>query len=58
MDAVNKAKSAVQNNFNTSIAFSAAAGVAALGLVAFALKKTGVKPLATAANVATKGSKK
>ncbi|WP_295797393.1 hypothetical protein [uncultured Microbulbifer sp.] len=58
MDPVNKAKSAVQDNFNGSIAFSAAVGIAGLMGVAFLLKKSGIAPLQTAANVATKGAKK
>lgn len=58
MDAVTKAQSAVTNNFNASVAFSAAAGMAALMGVAFLLKKTGIGPVETAANIATKGAKK
>ncbi|MFC6631666.1 hypothetical protein [Microbulbifer taiwanensis] len=58
MNPINTATSAAKDNFDMKIAFSAFAGVAALGAVAYLLNKTGVKPLQTAANVAKKGSAK
>ncbi|ACR14333.1 hypothetical protein [Teredinibacter turnerae] len=57
MGPMNDVTNAVKRNFDGKIAFSAMAGVAALGVVAFAMHRSNIKVLKQVANVATSGKK-
>ena len=53
----NKVKLWAARNIDPKVVVSTAVGGGLLGAVAFGLRKSGVKPLATAANIAQKGTK-
>ncbi len=57
MPVFDSVRNSVNNNVDKRIAFSAAVGVAGLGLVAFLARKSGISFFKTAANVATEGKK-
>ena len=57
MGVVDEGRRAVERNFDPKIAFSAMAGVAGLGVVAWLMHRSNVKLLKKAANVATAKAK-